>query len=150
MNADRIRSQAIVALLLCGVCPQIVLGEFAHPGVAHSQESIDFVKARIEAGEQPWSAAWEELKASRNASMEWQPQPFADVERGPYNNPNIGSSEFSRDANAAYTHALCWAISGEESHAKKSAEIIDAWSKTLKSIGNHDDRYEWLPLLHRG
>lgn len=134
------RSHAIGALLFCGVCPQILWGEFAHPGVAHSQASLGFVKARIEAGEQPWASAWEELKGSRSASLDWRPQPFANVERGPYNNPNIGSSEFSRDAKAAYIHALCWAISGEESHALKSAEIIDLWSKTLESIGNHDAR----------
>ena len=36
--------------------------------------------------------------------------------------------------------ALCWAISSEESYAKKSAEIIDAWSQTLKSIGNQRGR----------
>ena len=95
---------------------------------------------KVEAGEQPWATAWEALKASRSASLDWKPEPFANVERGPYNNPDTGSSEFSDDAKAAYTHALCWAISGEESHAKKSAEIINAWSKTLESIGNHDAR----------
>ncbi len=140
MDATRIRTQAIVALLASVVSPQIVLGEFVHPGVAHSQVSIDLIKAKIAAGEQPWSGAWEGLKASRNASLDWQHEPFANVERGPYNNPNIGSSQFSDDAKAAYTHALCWAISGEASHAKKSAEIIDAWSAKLTSIGNHDAR----------
>lgn len=140
MNANKTPLLAIVVLLSCILYPQIAWGEFTHPGVAHSQASIDLVKARIEAGEQPWSAAWEELKAARSASLDWRPQPFANVERGPYNNPNIGSSEFSRDANAAYTHALCWVVSGEEAHAKKSAEIIDAWSNVLESIGNHDAR----------
>ena len=140
MNANRIRSQVIAALFACVFGPQFVMGEFSHPGIAHSQGSIDFVKVKVEAGEQPWASAWKELKASRSASLDWSPEPFANVERGPYNNPNIGSSQFSDDAKAAYTHALCWAISGEESHARKSAEIIDAWSKTLKSIGNHDAR----------
>ncbi len=130
----------MAVLLAFAVCPKIVFGEFVHPGVAHSQESFDLIEARIQAGEQPWLAAWDELKASRNASLDWQPEPFANVERGPYNDPNIGSSEFSRDAKAAYVHALCWAISKNEAHATKSAEIIDAWSKTLKSIGNHDAR----------
>lgn len=139
MNADKIRSLTLVALLASVFCPP-TLAEFTHPGVGHSQESIDFIKSKIEAGEQPWSAAWEALKGSRHASLDWQPSPFPNVERGPYNNPNIGSSDFSGDARAAYMHALCWALSGEEAHAKKSAEIVDAWSKTLKSIGNHDAR----------
>ena len=93
---------------------------------------------KIAAGEEPWSTAWEGVKNSRYASLDWQPKPFANVERGAYNNPNIGSSEFSNDAQAACYHALCWTISGDEAHAKKSAEIINAWTKTLKSISNHD------------
>jgi len=115
-------------------------GEFVHPGVAHSSESIAFAKSKIAAGEQPWVDAWEGVKNSRYSSLDWQPNPFAHVERGPSNNPDIGSSEFSDDARAAYYHALCWTISGNEAHAKKSAEIIHAWAKTLESIGNHDAR----------
>jgi hypothetical protein len=34
--------------------------EFIHPGVAHSAESIAFVKAKIEAKEQPWAKAWQD------------------------------------------------------------------------------------------
>lgn len=78
------------------------------------------------AGEQPWLAAWEKLKESRYSTLDWKPKPFEHVERGPYNDPNIGSSEFSNDARAAYNHALCWALSGEEAHAKKAAQITNA------------------------
>lgn len=114
--------------------------EFVHPGVLHSQEGIDFVKEKIAAKEEPWANAWSELKRSRYASLRWRPDPAPHVERGPSNNPNIGSSDFSNDARAAYTHALHWALSGEVAHAKKSSQIIDAWSATLKTITNHDAR----------
>ena len=140
MNENRTRFRAITVLLFASAGMQTVSADFVHPGVAHDQEAIEFVKARIEAEEEPWSTAWSALKASRSASLEWRAQPFANVERGPYNKPDVGSSEFSDDAKAAYVHALCWVLSGEEPHAKKSAEIIDAWSSTLKSIGNHDAR----------
>lgn len=114
--------------------------DFVHPGVLHSQEGIDFVKSKIKAKEDPWANAWSELKRSRYASLRWKADPTAHVERGASNNPNIGSSDFSNDARAAYTHALHWALSGEAAHAKKSAQIIDAWSSTLKTITNHDAR----------
>lgn len=139
MNTDRKRSLTLLALLTIASCSS-ASGEFSHPGVAHSQESIDFIKSRIAAGEQPWAAAWQALKGSRHASLDWQPNPFPNVERGPSNDPDIGSSEFSGDAMAAYVHALCWVLSGEVAHANKSAEIVDAWSKTLTSISNHDAR----------
>lgn len=80
------------------------------------------------------------LKDSRYASLDWRPKPFPHVERGPYNNPNIGSSDFSNHARAAYNHALCFALSREEGHATKVREIINAWSGTLTSISNHDAR----------
>ncbi len=114
--------------------------EFVHPGIAHTQASIDFVKGKIAAGEEPWARAWKEFQASRRASLDWQPQPHAHVQRGPYNNPNIGSSEFSGDANASYLHALQWALTGKVAHAEKAAQILDAWSGKLESITNHDAR----------
>lgn len=116
------------------------VGQFVHPGIAHSRESIAFVKKKIELGEQPWASAWEGIRKSRFASLEWKPQAVPLVERGPYNDPDVGSSEFSDDARAAYYHAICWTISGDENHATTAAEIINAWSATLKSIGNHDAR----------
>ena len=114
--------------------------EFTHPGISHSQASIDFVKAKIASGEEPWASAWKSVQASRYADLDWRPQPRAHVERGPYNRPDIGSSEFSADANASYRHALQWALTGNEAHARKSAEILNAWSSTLQSVSNHDAR----------
>jgi len=113
---------------------------FVHPGVAHSAESIAFVRARLKAKEQPWTRAWQRLQTSPHASLSWTPKPRAHVERGAYNRPDIGSSDFSNDATAAYVHAICWVLSKKVSHARKAAEIIDRWSATLKSISNHDAR----------
>ena len=131
---------AYFCLLLLGITKSAIADEFVHPGITHSQESIDFVKAKIAAGEEPWLTAWNGVQGSRSADLDWRPQPHAHVERGPYNNPNIGSSEFSRDANAAYVQALQWALTGKVAYAKKAAEILNAWSGTLKSISNHDAR----------
>lgn len=131
---------AALAFLLTFVESSLAMDEFAHPGIAHSSEKIAFTKRKIEAGEQPWLDAWNGLKNSRYASLDWKPEPMPHVERGPYNNPDVGSSEFSGDAKAAYYHAVCWALSSEEAHATKAAEIINAWSATLQSISNHDAR----------
>lgn len=119
---------------------QAAPAEFTHPGVSHSQASIDFVKGKIATGEDPWAAAWRGLQASRYADLAWSPKPRAHVERGPSNNPNIGSSDFTADANASYQHAILWVLAGKEAHAKKAADILNAWSSTLQSISNHDAR----------
>lgn len=114
--------------------------EFKHPGVAHSRASIDFVKAKIASGEEPWVSAWRGVQSSRYADLGWNPKPHAHVERGASNNPDIGSSDFTSDANAAYVHSLHWLLTGNVAHAKKAVEILNAWSGTLESISNHDAR----------
>ena len=112
--------------------------QFVHPGIAHTLPSIEFVKFKLEGKQQPWTSAWEKLQRSEQASLKWKASPRSHVERGPYGNPNIGASEFMDDGSAAYTHALAWALTGEAAHARKSAEIINAWSYSLESVSNHD------------
>lgn len=125
MNINRLRFLPLFFLLSC-ICGVTAGDEFTHPGIAHSRASIDFVKGKIAVGQQPWATAWKSAQASRYADLDWSPKPRAHVERGAYNNPNIGSSEFSADADAAYVHALNWALTGKDAHAKKAAEILNA------------------------
>ena len=114
--------------------------QIVHPGVAYSEQDIRFVKAKVREREEPWIGAWEQLQKSEQASLSYQPTPYEVVERGPYNDPNIGSSEFSNDGQAAHVHAILWAIGGNEKNAAKSAEILNAWSAKLTKIANHDAR----------
>jgi hypothetical protein len=74
------------------------------------------------------------------SALEYKPEPAAHVVRGPYNDPNIGSSDFSYDSMAAYSHALQWWITGKEVHADKAIEILNSWSSTLETISGHDAR----------
>ncbi|MFT5131338.1 MAG: hypothetical protein ACI8W8_004974 [Rhodothermales bacterium] len=113
---------------------------FTHPGLLHGSSELDFVRQKIAAGEQPWTAAWEQLQASRVASLDYAPKPFAKVVRGPSNNPDVGSSEMSSDAAAAYAHALQWGLTRKKAHAAKAVEILNTWAHTLKSVSGHDAR----------
>ncbi|TWT91217.1 alginate lyase family protein [Neorhodopirellula pilleata] len=113
---------------------------FVHPGIAHTRAGIQRIKSKLDSLEEPWTSEWNQLKQSPDASLDWSPDPRAHVERGPSNNPDIGSSEFDRDGTAAYTLALRWVLSGDEAYAQKSARIIDVWSATLKTVTNHDAR----------
>ena len=113
---------------------------FVHPGLLHSQAEIEFVKEKLSAGEEPWASAWNELRSSDSASLDYSPNPIPNVVRGTRNNPNVGSSNMSNDAAAAYTHALQWCLTGEPAYANKSIEILNAWSSTLQSVGGHDQK----------
>ncbi|MFA6677542.1 MAG: alginate lyase family protein [Bacteroidales bacterium] len=113
---------------------------FVHPGISHNSTELAFVKSKIKNKEQPWLGAWELMKSSKFAELSWKAKPRAHVERGAYNRPNKGGNDFMDDAKSAYTHALMWVFTDDEAHALKAAEIINAWSQTLKTVTNHDAR----------
>ena len=115
-------------------------GAMVHPGILHSQAEIDFVRGKLAAKAEPWQSAWQALRSHRWASLRWKPEAHRDVLRGPSNRPSVGADELMDDSAAAYTHALCWALTGEKAHAEKVIKILDAYAGTLKTIGHHDAR----------
>src|SRR2546421_5815038 len=108
---------------------------FYHPGVLVNRAQLEFIKAKVAAGAEPWKSAYEAAKASEYGSLSYTPKPRATVECGPYSKPDLGCKDEQRDSVAAYTHALLWAISGDSKHADKAIEIMNAWSSTL--TGGH-------------
>jgi hypothetical protein len=127
-----------VALIACPVYPQAADEPFTHPGILHSRAELDFVRAKVAAGEEPWQSAWEELRSHAISKLDWKPRPAADVVRRAYNNPDIGGTDLMRDAAAAYSHAIQWYVTGEPPHADKAIEILNAYATTLRSVGGHD------------
>ena len=125
---------------LTGLAPDCTAAEkpFTHPGILHSRAELNYVKAKVAAGEEPWVAGWEELCSHAISGLDWKPKPAANVVRGPYNRPDKGGTELMRDGAAAYAHALQWYITGEKPHARKAIEILNAYATTLKSVGGHD------------
>jgi hypothetical protein len=111
---------------------------FTHPGILHSRAELDFVKAQVATGEEPWKSAWEELRSHGISKLDWKPKPANGVVRGPYNNPDIGGTDLMRDAAASYSHAIQWYVTGQQAHAGKAIEILNAYATTLKSVGGHD------------
>lgn len=115
--------------------PGEVLGPsgFRHPGVLVNRAQLDLVKAKLAQDAEPWASALKTVKASPYASLDYVPHPVESVDCGPYSDPDHGCSAEQGDAIAAYTHALLWVLTGDEGSAKKSVEIMDAWSSMLKT-----------------
>ncbi|MFD8567435.1 alginate lyase family protein [Streptomyces sp. NPDC059639] len=109
---------------------------FAHPGVTVSKGQLDFAKAKVDAGAQPWKGAFDQMMASKYADLNRTPKPRATVECGSYSNPNYGCTDEREDAIAAYTDALAWYFTRDERYAKKSIALMDAWSGTVKDHTN--------------
>jgi hypothetical protein len=109
---------------------------FTHPGVGVSRAQLDFVKAKVQAGAQPWTNAFNQAKSSTYASLSRTPKPRTVVECGPYSDPNYGCTDEREDAIAAYTDALLWYLTGDTRYAQKSIQLMDAWSATITDHTN--------------
>lgn len=128
---------------------------FVHPGVFVSIDQLRATKARLHEGAQPWSATFEQMRASDYAT---RPAPefteFASARLraepggegylegncsttlpggcvsycGAYAVPDIGCSEIEADTRAVYTQALLWYYTGERAYAKRSIGILNAYA----------------------
>ncbi|MEV8531661.1 alginate lyase family protein [Streptomyces sp. NPDC051211] len=116
--------------------PSAAPAQFTHPGVLNSRAQLDFVRTKVQAGQQPWKAAYDQMLGSRYGSLSRTPKPRAVVECGSYSNPDIGCTDEREDAIAAYTHAVAWYITRDAKYARKSIELMDAWSATIKDHTN--------------
>ena len=109
---------------------------FVHPGILVSRAMLDFVKAKVAAGAEPWKGALAKAQASNAGSLGYTPHARKTVECGSFSNPDVGCSDEKNDCVAAYTHALLWAYTGNEAHAKKAIQIMNAWSAVLEGHTN--------------
>ncbi|WP_197364041.1 alginate lyase family protein, partial [Streptomyces clavuligerus] len=115
---------------------------FTHPGVVVSQPQLDFARGRVAAAAEPWKSAFDQMTGSGYASLDRVPKPRAVVDCGPGSNPNNGCTDERQDALAAYTTALAWYITRDERYAKKSVEIMDAWSAVIQDHTNSNARLQ--------
>ncbi|MFD9539972.1 alginate lyase family protein [Streptomyces sp. NPDC060022] len=109
---------------------------FTHPGVLVSRSQLDFVRAKVQAGAQPWKGAYDQMLASKYASLTRTAKPRAVVECGSYSNPNYGCTDEREDAIAAYTLSLAWYIGQDSRYAQKAIQIMDAWSNVITDHTN--------------
>ncbi|MFE5661852.1 alginate lyase family protein [Streptomyces sp. NPDC056517] len=109
---------------------------FVHPGVLVSRGQLDFTRERVNAGAQPWKGAYDQMAASKYASLSRVPNPRSVVECGSYSNPNNGCTDEREDAIAAYTLSLAWYVTRDSRYAQKAIEIMDAWSGVITDHTN--------------
>lgn len=118
--------------------PNAARHSIVHPGILQTRADLEFMKARVKAGEEPWKSAWDRLQAEPNSSLDFKPKPFAHIIRGAFGAGQIGGAELSASASAANSHVLQWFVTGNEAYARKTIEIFDAWSATLVDFYEND------------
>ena len=107
--------------------------KWVHPGVFVSKKQLDFVKAKINVGAQPWTTAFNSMKSHSLASLSRNPNPYTYVECGSTSqNPGNGCEPERRDAIAAYTGALIYYFTNDTRYAEKSRSYMNAWANKIK------------------
>ncbi|MCP3140353.1 DNRLRE domain-containing protein [Pyxidicoccus xibeiensis] len=108
---------------------------FVHPGLHVSKAQLDFVKAKIAAGQQPWLGHLNRAVTSRYANTAWTPRPVPTMQCGNAGSTvDIGCFNSRQDALRAYTLALLWYHTREQRYADAAIRILDAYSDTLQTI----------------
>jgi len=139
--AGKLKSLFLVLAVFLSTDFQLFAGDptaiFTHPGLLNSKAELDFVKAKITSGAEPWSSSFTKMKNSNFGNLNWVPKPLSVVHANWTPTSNDAGIE-NDDATAAYTQALLWYFTDNETYAQKSVEILNAWSSTITSHTSTD------------
>ena len=115
-----------------------VTSTFKHPGVVLDRAQLDFIKAQVNAGVEPYASAFNVAKTSKYGAIPYTvigPPASGTIECGSNSNPDIGCSNEHTDASAAYTQALLWYITGNATYAQQAIAIMNTYATKL--TGGH-------------
>ena len=141
MTANRF-SIFLLALLAFSVVEGQAQKVFIHPGILHTKAALDQIYSVAQKKMQPGYGSFEILKANPLASANYKMNgPYKTISRdGEF---QYTKSKMEADFSAAYLNALMWIATKDDSHAKKSLEILEAYGDSLTLIPSTND----APLL---
>lgn len=126
--------KTIIAFLI-GLCVSIGMSarSFTHPGILHTQESLDRMARLVKDEVWPAMGSYRLLRSEPEASSAYVVKgPFRYISRaGKYGYTKAPCED---DFNAAYYNALLWSITADRRHADKAMEIIRAYASTLLEV----------------
>ena len=131
------RNRIVLWICALGCSAWVSAQGFLHPGALHTQADFDRAKAKIEAGEDPWTAAYDKLMTSKHVDLNWTPNPTVKIIRG---GGTIWEPERDNywaaynDVATAYQCALVWKLTGNTAYADKAIQILNAWARTCKAV----------------
>ncbi|KAL1878549.1 hypothetical protein VTK73DRAFT_7890 [Phialemonium thermophilum] len=111
------------------------MGDFVHPGLWHTHDDLERIRAGVEKGEEPWKSAYADFSTDSFSQAGYAMQgPKSVLCRGPCSN----YTSFSNDVRAAYQNALMWYITRDQGHWDRATTILDAWGTNLTNIVGTD------------
>ena len=129
--------KTISVLLLSIVAFALHAQGFVHPGLLHTKQSLERMKAYVASKEEPAYAAFNSLAEDKRAQADYKMAgPYKIIARDGEHRSTKGGSE--NDFAAAYYNALMWHLTGNAAHADQAVVIIGAESAAIESVAGHD------------
>lgn len=113
-----------------------------HDGALHTEADFARVRAKLEAGAEPWVSGWNKLTANSHAQASYTANPVVKLVRGGNSAEEPDPDNYARafnDAAAAYQLALRWKISGDAQFAQAAINILNAWASTCERISGNSN-----------
>jgi hypothetical protein len=117
---------------------QVSSASFEHPGILETQARLDYVKAQIAAKNAVFVGAFDALQSSQWASKTYAIQGTLDggyIACDSTSSNDHGCTAEQNDSTAAYTQALMWYLTGDQTYAKNAISIMNTYSSKL--TGGH-------------
>jgi hypothetical protein len=129
-----------LALSLLGLVLLLAAGlparaqSFIHPGIWHKQSDLDRMKYMVQAGKDPWRGSFDLMRADPKSSYNYvvRGQNYTAISREPVCDH---CNDFESDARAAYLNSLMWYLTGDQRHAAKAIQCLNAWNSLTRFYG---------------
>lgn len=106
---------------------------FTHPGIGLTKEILENARAQVIAKQEPWYSYYVTMSQSAYASSTFSANIFGSANGDGTDNPKKrkvnSKGEFVADGLRAYTQALMYIFTGEETYRANAMRIIRLWSQ---------------------
>ena len=104
---------------------------FYHPGIFSTRAELDSVKTKVQAGAQPWKAAFDELARTNPTAHAVTARAIVPGSAEPTDRKDMNA--MTEDGEYAYAAALLWYVTGERKYADHAIKTLNAWSVFQKT-----------------
>jgi len=126
-------------LVVLWVTVAVTQNIFVHPGVLVDAPRLNFIKAQVQAQQEPFYTAYQKAVASSYGALAITPQgpPVSGtIECGSSSHPDYGCSADDKDSTTAYVQALLWWITGTQQYANNAILLLNGYSSVLQKFNN--------------
>lgn len=111
-------------------------------GGLYTESQISYIRDKVNQGLEPWKSSYEMLIQNADDWINEEPSPVENwYVPGYYTNPDghiKARSVMVNDLKSAYACGLAYQFTGKAKYAEQAIRILNAWSKTLITIGSED------------